>query len=911
MLKNNNICEIKKQENTYIISLDGAYIYKSVIDNKEYSTKDIDDVKLFIATIPYSLEDIRLDELYHKEIYVREDKKQYTKSIINITFEKDYNVYNEVVDEETGEVKRVKEKIAGKKKIRHFLYVNGFTVDGQKYVFYKRGASKARTGSALYMKESMYKVLINRSRLLHNGSGGLKIEDGEKCDITSLNAYQSLILSGLEDIVRIPKESIFIVSDIYSKPFKTMSSVTYQKDGKLITEDKEVERVNNMSDGEGLADESVFEAAGRQDKSMMLLRNDFLKSCCLNTKIQKFFKEMFGNEYESKILKDMFGNKYFAKDIKLIITPSSLKYLKFSYKFKSEKACYKDWLRNIDDIFGIVKSDKFGNYGTWNRLTYQIINSMPFTREDIREIVKDEFEYVMNLKNDLSYFMNHINLNDEYMNTLEEDIENSEGLDELEEDKNNSCNNKYKTSEFISTVLAINSDFQYTPLFKDWRKEQIRAYIKELRKGKIRIEDTIYGTIFANPYELLLHSIGMFDGTFLAKGAEIWCPYYKDNITLATFRNPHINAGNVMVTHNKYHDEYKWFNLNKPIIIVNVSDNDLPDRGQGFDYDSDCLLLSNNAIVVKRAIECKKYLTPLNMVKGDSKIRHNNMSDLAKLDYVLSNNFIGKIINKSQIINSYMWHLERTGADKKLVKKLYDISSQLSSLSQIELDKAKKSFDNISMSKELKRINDIEFNGVSIIQFEESDDSKRMVVPRFFEYIAENNTYRKTIPFETPMDYLQEILDELGRPSRTKRLEMKDLLVKAKDIKGADNNSKQHEEIFRIINECSRKINSCMLEGCTLNDKGKRTVINRAKEKALEELLSLTINTKTIYAIINKCFKKTDKQWSKNAMLTLTLLYNRDALKILSIFRNKEYINRLILDDTGDVNIFDKVYKRL
>lgn len=898
MIRDNKICKIKKEENTYIINVDGVYIYRAYAENVEYITKDIDKVKLFTATIPYSLEMIRLDDVFPNEVYVDSDKKQYTKAIINLTFKKDYTVFKDEINKDTGEVKKVKKKIASKKEIRRFLYVNGFTLDGVKYRFYKRGAAKARTGSALFIKEELYDVLMNRSRLLHKGEGGLPIEEGEECDITSLNAYQSLVLSGLEDIIQIPKSGIFIVDDLESKPFKSISSVTYQKNGKLITENKEVERVNNMTDGEGLIDESIFKMANREHKGMMLLRNDFFKCCGLNTKIQEFFKYKFGAEYETKILKDMFGREHFAKDIKIILTPSSVKYLKFAYKFNNKKECYEDWLNNIDDIFGIVKSDKEGNYGTYNRLTYQLINSMPLNKDDINEIVKEEFKYVTKLKNDLAYFMNHINLNDEYISKLDEDIEKEELGDEVND-------NKYKTSELINGILAVNSDFQYTQLFKDWRKEQIRAYIKGLRKGKIRIKDTLYGTIFANVYEFLLHSIGEFNGECLGKGREIWCPYYEDNVMLAAFRNPHINAGNVLSVCNKYHNEYKWFNLTNNIILLNVSDNDFPDRGQGFDYDSDTLLLTNNPIIVKKAKECTKFPTPLNMVKGDSKIRHNNMIELAELDYVLSNNYIGKIINKSQIINSYMWDYYKKEVDDELVFKLYQISSQLSSLSQIELDKAKKSFDNISMSKELRRINHIEHNGKTIIKF---DESNKMIVPRFFGYVADDNTFRLPISFETPMDYLQEILDDLSRPARTKRLEVKDLLIKAKDIKDtSQNNTKQHNEIYKIINDCSKKINSCMLSSCTLNDKGKNTVIRKAKDKAIKELSSMVINTRTIYAIVNKCFK--EKEWSKNAMLTLNLLYSVEPLKVLSIFKKKEKFNGLVKDENGDINIFGDRYK--
>ena len=85
-LENKEIANIKKQENTYIYNIDACYLYRAMTedilnkDGKEinkkgrYSTKDLPYDRLFTATIPYSLEMIRLDEYYPKEIYVKNKK---------------------------------------------------------------------------------------------------------------------------------------------------------------------------------------------------------------------------------------------------------------------------------------------------------------------------------------------------------------------------------------------------------------------------------------------------------------------------------------------------------------------------------------------------------------------------------------------------------------------------------------------------------------------------------------------------------------------------------------------------------------------------------------------------------------------------------------------------------------------
>ena len=964
-LENKEMDIIKKQENTYIYNIDACYLYRAMtedIANKDgliinkkgcYSTKDISYDRLFTATIPYSLEMIRLDEYYPKEIYVK-NKKQYTKAIVNVTFDENYNQWRDKVDSETGEIKlneegksiRERYLVKSRKGMRKYLYTNGFTIDGQKYIFYKRGASKARTGSCLFIKEGMYKKMMNRSRLLHNktkeeikNKKGLFIDEGEQCDITSLNAYQSLVLSGIEDIIHIEPKSILLIDDIDSLPFEVESSVTREVNGKLQTKNEKVTRVNNMTDGQGLLDESVFKIANRSKKGMMLLRSDMFKCCAFNTKLQKFFAYMDsqGKIKDGKI-KDKYRGWVDYKDILLVTTPSSIKFLKFKYKFKDDKECYEEWFNNIDNVFGIVKSDKEGNYGTWNRTTYQIINSMPLTKEQIKELMWHELEYVRLLKTDLAYFKNHIAIKETVVEQLEKDIEE---LDWDNEEDFKSDNGNYSTGEMINNILAINSDFQYTKIFKQFRRDQIKCYINELRKGKIRLEDTIYSTIVANPYEMLLHSIGEYDNTCLAKGTEIYCKFYEDNQKLATFRNPHINSGNVMVATNKWHDEYKWFNFSNNITIVNVSDNDFPDRGQGFDYDSDTLLHIPHKTFVDVAEKCQMYKTPLNLVKGDSKIRHNTLDELAELDDVLSNNFIGKIINKSQIINSYMWNCKSKGMDEELIQKLYDISSMLSSLSQIELDKAKKSFDNISMTKELKNINDMKYKGKTIIDFdieylfEEKVDSetgeiikvpqlnvkgeqkkiKKMIVPKFFEYVAQDNTYRNTIKFNTPMDYLEEILDECRIRSVRGNKTIGDLLVQAKTLDGVRNMSEQHTNIYNIVKKCSRKINFLSLPSCQYCQSKKEIIRANAKKEALDSLRKMKVNPKTLYSIMQKCFGegRREDDFSKIGMIMLSLLYKSQTLNILSLFKNvnnkNEYI--LIKDKNGDIDIFGYKYIKL
>ena len=882
LLMPNGVVEVKL-ENTYIINLEAVYIYKDILDGKNITTKNRDLNKLFSATIPYSLETIRINKMFPNTFYTI-NKKQYTKKIINVTFDKNYSVW----DEEN----KKRNIVANKKEIRKYLYNNGFIMDNIKYVFYKRGSAKAKNGYALFIQENMKQSLLDRSRL------GLQFKENEEVDLTSLLAYESLILSSIDFTINLdPKTEILLIDDIYGKEFNITASVTEEINKEITTYNKTITLQNCLTDGQGLLDQSVFEEYNESDKGFMLLRSDMFKCCAFNTKLQEWFKY---NQIDK--LKDMFGNIYDASKIKLITTPNSLKFLKFSYKIGEKKSCYQYWLDNIDSIFGVVKCDKETNYGSYNRTTYQLLNSIPnLTYDDLIDLTKEEREYVNLLKNDELVFKNYI-LRDYKMNLFF-----NESIDEGDL-------SSYESMDLMNCLMLVNPSIQYTRKFKKMKSELISNYIGYLKMGKIRLKDARYVTLFSNPYEMLLASIGKYDNKSIMSNREIYCPYYQESQEFCASRNPHVNSGNVMWTINKYHAEYyKWFNFTNNICAINFFDNDAPDRLQGCDTDSDTALLLPT--LIDKAKYCEyNFPTPINMVEGNSKPRKNNMKELQKLDIILSNNYIGKIINLSQIINSYMNDAIFRKESKEIIDELYQLSSRLSSLSQIEIDKSKKVFDNVNMNKEIKKI-----KKNKLLMYAQEEDKfnnivDKMVVPNFFMMIAPSE-YRVFEKFNTPLDILQDVLIFSGG-SRTKDVEFKDLLI---DLEDSNINYNQVKIIYEIISLCGKKINGLKFPNCTLNDKAKNTVKRKEKEKAIKLLKKYKIKLSTILHILKLCFKvKNDNLgFSKYAMLCLNLLFMSNKKEVLLCFKNKSILNEEILvdvdinDERFDYNIFGKHYKKI
>lgn len=888
-----------KKENTYIMNLDACYIYKDMIENKKTTCKNRDLAKLFSATIPYSLESIRINDMFPGTFY-EVNHKQYTKKIINLTFDKNYTIWNEAEEweDKDGNPKVGKRKIAAnKKKIRKFIYEHGFDMDGVHYVFYKRGAGKAKNGYALYIQEDMREKLILRSRL------GLNFEKDEELDLTSLLAYESLISSGIDFTINLdPKTEILIIDDIYGIEFESLASVTREENREIVTKNEMVKLQNCLTDGQALIDEGVFLEHGKLDKGFMLLRNDLLKCCGFNTKLQKWF------EYNGiKTIKDMFGNEYEANKIKLIITPNSLKFLKFAYKIGdgSKKKCYEYWKENVDTMFGVVKCDKEGNYGSYNRSTYQLLNSIPnLTYEDLMVLTELEREYVMLLKNDFAVFRNYLGCDAKLSLKLEKNME--EGDLSL-----------YENTELMNALLLVNSDIQYTKRFKEMRSDLITNYINHLKKGKIRLKDTKYVTIVSNPYEMLLACTGRYENESIMKGREVYCQFYDDGQEFCVSRNPHINAGNVMYSKNIFHKEYDWFNFTDNIMIVNFFDNDMPDRLQGEDTDSDTNLVMPHPILVDKAKYCEKnFATPINMVKGSSKPRKNNMIELQKLDVILSDNYIGKIVNMSQIINSYLNDAISKGKSKDIIDELYQASSRLSSMSQIEIDKSKKVFDNISMSKELNKMRQISYikYGEGLDRFNKT--VKKMIVPNFFNMISDFNEYRIFNTFDTPLDILQNVLLFKGasRIRGEKNKEFIELLIKPKELEGKCS-YESVDAIFKIIEHCGKKINGLKIKTCTLNKTAKKTVERKSKQEAIKQLKVLNPNDSTILYILKQCFEFKGKfNFKKYGFLTLNLLFSSKKIQVLKCFKNNNmHMDEVLIkiNDEYDYELFGNSYQKI
>lgn len=606
----------------FIPSIDAKDLYLSnnYIKNVPYGYKltkkdGTDNFRKYINSFDYSLDLIELRDVA-KQVYGRKDSlsfifkgKEYSSKIINVTFKyavkefnktakntyvrngynlRDYSLengyaididengiktlvaikidepfYNSIdtallppyfscsYDEDnvtytyklTGSIKTIKSA----KDLRKWCYGNGFICNGISYCRFKRSSGSARVGKCLFIDRRLYPDMHKSEQC------GLDVKDGDDLDIAAFEAYISLPTSSIIDTINIRPENFLVVDDWESVFNEDAVCTDLGEDGWLKTEEKNMRISNSIWDGQSLIDISLMDKYS--DKGMLLLRNKFFKSCCFNTNIQKFFKDNNITEISQlngqTIATDI-------KDIKIITTPSSIKFFKFGN--------LNTWLENIYPYFGVVKYDKDTHYfnGRMVQAHYQLLNTLQLSQDELQSVVQDGLDYINLLNTDVDVMRYHLKFKEN---------DNLEATDNIMKNKN----------EIIYKLLNYDCNFNQTKVYYDFKKDLCRSYVKNMKKGHILLDGT-YATLFGNPYEMLLQSIGKFEGSSILESGTVHNTRYEYDTTILGSRSPHVTIGNILLTKNVACETIdKYFNLTPNIICINAINENILERLSGAD----------------------------------------------------------------------------------------------------------------------------------------------------------------------------------------------------------------------------------------------------------------------------------------------------------------------------------------
>lgn len=885
-------------------------------------------LRKFENTLDWSLDTIKLQEEYEKAVrrkdfYFEVNKKKYTQVVINVKFSYSYKEFNKVGKnvfvrdgydfkdcvftdgvcikdgllvgiqinvevlnpaaqellpsyftytdgcyQQTGGIPVIKNKA----ELRRELYENGFICDGIKYVRYKRSAGSSRVGKCLFVNEVVAKRMARWDRC------GLIIRENAPLELSAYEAYIALPMSSIIDTMTINPENILIVDDFESK-FKDSAIAVEEKDGRLTASKKEVNISNCIWDGESLLDVSMF--GEYADKGMLLLRNRFFKTCAFNANIQKWFADngitQVGQLNGFTLAKDI-------SQVKLITTPSSVKYLKFGTVEK--------WLENIETTFGIVKHEKATHFfdGRMVQCHYQLLNTLQLSYEAVEELLKPSLEYIGAVRQDAAVLRYHIG----YAFKNEED---------------NAFSPITTKNEIVFKLLGVNDKFCRTKIYKDFRDAIVKGFFRNLKRGHILLNGN-YSTLLGNGLELLKHSIGTFNGKSEIGTGNIHSHRFEYGKTILGSRSPHVTMGNILLAENVANAEIdKYFNMTNEIVYINSIGENTLQRLSGADMDSDTMLLTDNELLVQTARKnYGVYLVPTNCVSAQKTKRHYNSADRSDLDVKTSVNKIGEIVNLSQQLNSLYWERLNSGMSVQENEELYCDICKLDVLSGVEIDKAKKEFT-IDSGKEIDILKK---------KYHLEEDGK-VLKPMFFKMITSENGY--DLPpdtiyryFDTPMDYLQKIITSANY--RQARLTNKDIIplmdiIKKPTIK-AGTYSLMRDKIIEMIKFHKARITEAYM-GYDEKDKAGRQLVREAAfqiRQECENVLSKMSSHEYLMYLVLKEMEKHENRDIKNFMFEI-MFGKPDETFMGMIEKSKEPVYMLEEWAEGTERYYDFSFKRV
>ncbi|WP_251546302.1 MULTISPECIES: hypothetical protein [Pumilibacter] len=831
------------QKGYRIISVEAADIYKHEQENGVAVGYKLPDIKsdayfwLFKNKLDYSLDSIELEKVYtricrKKFAFVDEHNNSYTLAVVNVKFNYTYKPEN-------GKPIKVKQ-------LRKYFYTNGFNVNGIHYVRYKRSAGSSREGTCLFIDERLYKHMTKWSEC------GLK----PKSDLASWESYRALSLSSIKGIINIPLNGILFVPDYKSIFTDEVVSVEMQ-DGKLTAQTKQTQICNDIWDGESLLDESLF-VGNYADKHMLLLRNKFFKSCAFKTKLQKWMR------VKNITLADLKARGFItlAMDISQIVmvtTPNSLKYLKFVGALNEKN--FRQWAESVNSTFGVVKWDKRTRYfgGRLVQSSYQLLNTLGLNEQQAEQLLQPSINYISLIRKDIDFMRYHFT--DAFAREKDEESENLNGLAER--------------ADVIFTLMHKCPHFDETELYANFRDDVVGSLKERLRRGHILLNGT-NATLFGNGAELLKYIAGE-EITSELKHGQIRCERFENGTKLLCARSPHITMGNIyLVENNLDGDIWNYFDLGENIVCVNAINENIQQRLNGCDYDSDTMLITDDKLLVEAAEKYNDFFkVPVCSIASVGEASNA----LSELDHKTSENKIGEIVNLSQKLNSLIWDKLNNGASVPDILPIYEDVCKLAVLSGLEIDKAKRAYDNVNVGTELnalrKKYND--------------------PAPIFFREIDENAKDKQYAFYNTAMDYIYKLVNKVQFRKGREQFNLTIPISMSLSYNIASGNATEYrhkDRIVEIIDEYKASINQLYMALRSADEHEREVIYERIFNEKTErdKQVSKWLTNENVFILVLRHYEKNSaSDWHIYAALInhpmfsdlLTELYDRFIIKVV------------------------------
>jgi hypothetical protein len=531
----------------------------------------------------------------------------------------------------------------------------GFIYKNKRFVRFGKSSSQAKDGITVFIEESVYSEMMERSQL------GVNID---KCVISKYESYRCLIFSSCQIVEE--KLPYIIIVDEYNKVIPNQN-VRYavQKDVEYIdkiTKDKKVyknqkfieEGIKDIDispfDGFGVHTREISEKFSKyisSDRESVLfqIRLPFMKgvSCEID------FKSYYNEKGITKI-KDVFGKWHNVEDIDCIWNVSMWKgFGIFQDVFGNE--AWNQYLNKIEKYGYKIGISKYNHHindiNLYSRLNFQYLQCLDLLNTKYVQ----HFKHINNKYDilDENNWGKIINVA-KYSTDLLEKIIKGDKLYTLKFLGINNTIEQSLQSKYIEAIL-INDSMLKDPSIKKMLKRKLDKTITQLKYGKIFAKG-FYHTVVGDIIGYLEYCAGLE-----IKGCLNYGEFHVKTLPSGdclSFRSPLVDpseVNKVKIVHNEMTDKYLSHFENRDIVMINMYDLTMQQQG-GMDEDGDAVFLSNDEILLDSKID-KPIVVDIEDKKSSGKVAYN-VENIVKYECNSRDNRIGEITNiATSILNQY------------------------------------------------------------------------------------------------------------------------------------------------------------------------------------------------------------------------------------------------------------------
>lgn len=487
------------------------------------------------------------------------------------------------------------------------MYKKGFNVNGIHFRRLLGTPNGVKQNTIVFVNEKLYTELQKR---ITNGRNLTKEFVPAK-----LEAYQALVCSSSVP-VSMPK-GIVCVPDAYTYFKEDVIELDDSEDGEpkmTYVKDKECELCD--SDGYGLGMPSLLKRWGEDIGEDYILPGCVIRnSFCKGTVYPVDFKK-FALEHRCTKIIDSWGFEHDVNDVELILTESMLK-LWDSYSSIDD---YLEKCNKNHYSFAITKAaeNKLENVRNMN---YQFLQSYRLSENDITDLISPT---VSEIKDVIS-------------NDWRKTICYAKGVGLNEHNISKNIFGDFATALMIEPKLLGDSYVQ------NQLKAMIHKRIQDAKIGVLEVEGC-YALVCGDPYSLCQSIFGL-EITGLLKAGEIYSKYWIDKGVeeIVMYRAPMLDMNNVRkvkVVHNKKMDDFYKY-ITTPILLN--SWDMITDAMSGMDKDGDCVISTNNNVLLKRTLN----LPPIHCLQRKAEKKIPLEDDIFESNIKSFGNAVGSVTNKS------------------------------------------------------------------------------------------------------------------------------------------------------------------------------------------------------------------------------------------------------------------------